>query len=373
MGRSSNDDRSDSMNPNNPAHHDGMDNHSNQLNSNNSAYWSSRNGGGCEDDGVYPHKSYSKGQPFGVPPILNIYTPEPMDSLTLVIYYVDFLGNSTRAWVNTPVQTSDIKNVEVLLQRIEKRISLELEQSSIYYLRVQREKNRWTTGDGAEKVFEAKHPFLLAEPQLKEKISDSINEIDDYLTGREKPLHLWQRPAKYEYKDFMQKVLGAQESYKLYFSLNTFNVRWYFDPDKIGKRLPYHILIYAYYVDHSGESDAAYIFISEPNFDDLDDIFYRFETKIRSEWSQSSLWHLKVYYQLPYRSIDSREPQRSGVVLEIGRPFASEDPQLQQRVSASVNKIDQSDPGKDSMGERTFNRKPYSWDDFVNKVFRVVE
>jgi len=38
MGRSSNDDRSDSMNPNNDAYHDSMDNHSNQLNPNNDAY-----------------------------------------------------------------------------------------------------------------------------------------------------------------------------------------------------------------------------------------------------------------------------------------------------------------------------------------------
>ncbi len=41
-GRSSNDDRSDSMNPNNDAHQAAMDNHSNQMNPNNDAYWSSR-------------------------------------------------------------------------------------------------------------------------------------------------------------------------------------------------------------------------------------------------------------------------------------------------------------------------------------------
>lgn len=41
-GRSSNDDRSDSMNPNNDAHQAAMDNHANQLNPDHSAYWSSR-------------------------------------------------------------------------------------------------------------------------------------------------------------------------------------------------------------------------------------------------------------------------------------------------------------------------------------------
>ena len=38
MGRSSNDDRSDSMNPNNDAYDDSMDNRSNQLNPNNEEY-----------------------------------------------------------------------------------------------------------------------------------------------------------------------------------------------------------------------------------------------------------------------------------------------------------------------------------------------
>jgi hypothetical protein len=38
MGRTANDDRSDSMNPNNEAYDDSMDNHSNQLNPNNEAY-----------------------------------------------------------------------------------------------------------------------------------------------------------------------------------------------------------------------------------------------------------------------------------------------------------------------------------------------
>jgi hypothetical protein len=38
MGRSSNDDRSDSMNPNNDAYNDAMDNHSDQLNPNNDEY-----------------------------------------------------------------------------------------------------------------------------------------------------------------------------------------------------------------------------------------------------------------------------------------------------------------------------------------------
>jgi hypothetical protein len=38
MGRTANDDRSDSMNPNNDAYDDSMDNRSNQLNPNNEAY-----------------------------------------------------------------------------------------------------------------------------------------------------------------------------------------------------------------------------------------------------------------------------------------------------------------------------------------------
>jgi hypothetical protein len=38
MGGSSNDDRSDSMNPNNDAYDDSMDNHSDQLNPNNDEY-----------------------------------------------------------------------------------------------------------------------------------------------------------------------------------------------------------------------------------------------------------------------------------------------------------------------------------------------
>lgn len=38
MGRTANDDRSDSLNPNNDAYQDNMDNHSNQLNPNNDTY-----------------------------------------------------------------------------------------------------------------------------------------------------------------------------------------------------------------------------------------------------------------------------------------------------------------------------------------------
>ena len=44
MSRTANDDRSDSMNPNNDAYDDSMDNHSNQLNPSNDAYQ------GQEDD-----------------------------------------------------------------------------------------------------------------------------------------------------------------------------------------------------------------------------------------------------------------------------------------------------------------------------------
>lgn len=38
MGRTANDDRSDSMNPNNDAHWDSLDNHANQLNPNHDEY-----------------------------------------------------------------------------------------------------------------------------------------------------------------------------------------------------------------------------------------------------------------------------------------------------------------------------------------------
>ena len=41
-GRSPNDDRSDSMNPNNDDYQASMDNRSDQMNPNNEAYWSSR-------------------------------------------------------------------------------------------------------------------------------------------------------------------------------------------------------------------------------------------------------------------------------------------------------------------------------------------
>lgn len=38
MSRTPNDDRSDSLNPNNDAYHDSQDNHSNQLNPNNDRF-----------------------------------------------------------------------------------------------------------------------------------------------------------------------------------------------------------------------------------------------------------------------------------------------------------------------------------------------
>jgi len=50
VSRSSNDDRSDSMNPNNDAYWAAQDNHSNQLNDNNDAYWSSRGRDREEDE-----------------------------------------------------------------------------------------------------------------------------------------------------------------------------------------------------------------------------------------------------------------------------------------------------------------------------------
>ena len=49
MGRTANDDRSDSMNPNNDAYDDSMDNHANQLNPNNDAYQCVPDDDGKED------------------------------------------------------------------------------------------------------------------------------------------------------------------------------------------------------------------------------------------------------------------------------------------------------------------------------------
>lgn len=46
MGRTPDDDRSDSMNPNNDAYWDSLDNHADQLNPNNDEY----GGGNQEDD-----------------------------------------------------------------------------------------------------------------------------------------------------------------------------------------------------------------------------------------------------------------------------------------------------------------------------------
>ena len=49
MSRTANDDRSDSMNPNNDAYDDSMENHSNQLNPNNDAYQGAHEYDGEED------------------------------------------------------------------------------------------------------------------------------------------------------------------------------------------------------------------------------------------------------------------------------------------------------------------------------------
>lgn len=50
MGRTPNDDRSDSMNPNNDAYWDSLDNHSNQLNPNNDAYQGAAAGDDDDDE-----------------------------------------------------------------------------------------------------------------------------------------------------------------------------------------------------------------------------------------------------------------------------------------------------------------------------------
>ncbi len=55
MSRTSNDDRSDSMNPNNDAYHSAMDNHSNQLNPNNDAYQGSNDDDALDQGDCYEH------------------------------------------------------------------------------------------------------------------------------------------------------------------------------------------------------------------------------------------------------------------------------------------------------------------------------
>lgn len=51
VSRTPNDDRSDSMNPNNDAYWDSLDNHSNQLNPAHDAYYSSRGDTAPDDEG----------------------------------------------------------------------------------------------------------------------------------------------------------------------------------------------------------------------------------------------------------------------------------------------------------------------------------
>lgn len=55
MSRTSNDDRSDSMNPNNDAYDSAMDNHSNQLNPNNDAYQGSNDDDDLDEGDCYEH------------------------------------------------------------------------------------------------------------------------------------------------------------------------------------------------------------------------------------------------------------------------------------------------------------------------------
>ena len=50
MSRTPNDDRSDSMNPNNDAYDASIDNHANQLNPNNDAYQGSNSAGDDQED-----------------------------------------------------------------------------------------------------------------------------------------------------------------------------------------------------------------------------------------------------------------------------------------------------------------------------------
>jgi len=58
MSRTANDDRSDSMNPNNDAYDASMDNHANQLNPNNDAY----QGDDADDDEMDQGDSFEHGR-----------------------------------------------------------------------------------------------------------------------------------------------------------------------------------------------------------------------------------------------------------------------------------------------------------------------
>ncbi|MHC8300279.1 hypothetical protein [Pseudomonas sp. ZS1P83] len=55
MGRTANDDRSDSLNPNNDAYQSSMDNHSDQLNPNNERYQGSDDGEDMDQGDCFEH------------------------------------------------------------------------------------------------------------------------------------------------------------------------------------------------------------------------------------------------------------------------------------------------------------------------------
>ena len=88
MSRNSNDDRSDSMNPNNGAYHSSMDNHSNQFNSNNHAYDDRMNNHSNQmnpnnaayqsssDDQEYYEENRRGYYPSGTSPRSDYYSPE---------------------------------------------------------------------------------------------------------------------------------------------------------------------------------------------------------------------------------------------------------------------------------------------------------
>ena len=56
MSRTPNDDRSDSMNPNNDAYDSSMDNHSNQLNPNNDAYQGNNDDDEMDQGDCFEHR-----------------------------------------------------------------------------------------------------------------------------------------------------------------------------------------------------------------------------------------------------------------------------------------------------------------------------
>lgn len=97
-GRSSNDDRSDSMNPNNSSYQDSMDNRANQLNPEHYVYNSSRAGGYEDDDDYYDDEYEDLGGARRQIPISKP-APPPEPSLKIgPLPKIDMSNNLIQDW-----------------------------------------------------------------------------------------------------------------------------------------------------------------------------------------------------------------------------------------------------------------------------------